>query len=298
VVGLLPSAGVRRTREREGQARGEVPPAAEAGAVFEVRRTAGEDDAPALRLQDVGKSFGDVHVLEDVDLQVTPGERVGVIGLNGAGKTTLFQVISGVYLPSSGRIELFGINATRLPASSRATLGLARTFQITLLYPKLTTAENIALALLGRRHRRYQFMLWRPLNRMPDIQRRVDELLAAVGLADLRDVEVRFLSYGHQRQAEVALALASDPALLLLDEPTAGLAQAEMPAMLRLLKALPDDLTILVVEHNLELIFEVVDRVVVLHQGKVLLDGSPREVQADPEVRRLYLGSRAAERGA
>jgi branched-chain amino acid transport system ATP-binding protein len=285
-------------REQGGRDGPERPPSADVDAAFTVRRAEQATDprAPALQLTGIGKSFGDVRVLEDVDLQVALGERVGIIGLNGAGKTTLFQVVTGVYAPSAGRIVLFGTDATALPASSRALLGLARTFQVTLLYPKLTAAENVALALLGRRHRRYQFVLWRALDRMPDVQQRIDELLAAVGLEDLHDVEVRYLSYGHQRQVEIALALASDPALLLLDEPTAGLSQAEMPAMLRLLKTLPPDLTILVVEHNLELIFEVVERVVVLHQGRVLLDGSPQEIQADPDVRRLYLGSRATER--
>lgn len=296
VVGLVPTARERRARELERAGRPETPPPADIGGVFSVRGAEAAGDGPALELTGIGKSFGDVRVLEDVDLRVAPGERVGVIGLNGAGKTTLFQVITGVYAPTSGRIALLGRDATALSASSRARLGLARTFQVTMLYPKLTAGENIALALLGRRFRRQQFVLWRPLDRLPDVQQRVDELLAAAGLADLRDVEVRYLSYGHQRQVEIALALAADPAVLLLDEPTAGLSQAEMPAMLRLLKALPDDLTILVVEHNLELIFEVVERVVVLHQGRVLLDAPPQQVRADAEVRRLYLGSRAAER--
>jgi ABC-type branched-subunit amino acid transport system ATPase component len=245
----------------------------------------------------VHKSFGDVHVLTDVDLLVRSGERVGIIGLNGAGKTTLFQVVTGIYAPSAGQIHIGGHDATGLSPNRRNALGLARTFQVTMLYPRLTAGQNLALALLGRRFRRYRFTMWRPLTRMPDLRRRIDELLEGVGLRNVRDVEVRHLSYGHQRQVEVALALASDPALILLDEPTAGLSQAESPAMIRLLRSLPAELTILVVEHNLELIFEVVQRVVVLHEGRVIMDGPADEVRGDPEVRRLYLGSRAGPGG-
>ena len=252
-------------------------------------RSTGTD---ALVLEGVGKSFGDVTVLRDVDITVGPGERLGIIGLNGAGKTTLFNVMTGLHRPTSGSLRMLGHDVTHMPPHRRSALGLARTFQVTTLYPRLTAHENIAVALLGRRHRRIQYVMWRPLSSVVDVGQQAREILEGVGLADLGDVEVRYLSYGHQRQVEVALALAADPELLLLDEPTAGLAQAEIPRMLELLKALPEHLTILVVEHNLEVIFEIVTRVIVLHEGRVIIDDAPEAVRADPDVRQLYFGSR------
>jgi branched-chain amino acid transport system ATP-binding protein len=251
----------------------------------------------ALVLEDVGMSFGDVRVLSDVDLVVDRGERTGIIGLNGAGKTTLFNVITGIHAPTRGRLRMFGQDVTTLAPHRRSALGLARTFQVTTLYPRLTALENIALALMGRRHRRTRYVLWRPLSSITDLTVQAREILDGVGMADFGAIEVRRLSYGHQRQVEVALALAADPEVLLLDEPTAGLAQAEIPRMLRLLKALPDHLTILIVEHNLEVIFEIVTRVIVLHEGRVIVDGPPEVVRADPDVRQLYFGSWASRDG-
>ena len=235
--------------------------------------------SPALALERVSKSFGDLHVLSDVTFSVERGERVGIIGLNGAGKTTLFHVISGIEPPSSGRIALFARDVTNAPPSRRAALGLSRTFQITLLYPSLTVQENIDIALLGSTYRRYRFQVWAPLAAYRDLEARSRELLEAVGLWPYRGIEVRRLSYGHQRQLEVALALAPEPSLLLLDEPTAGLAQPEIASMQRLLASLPPDLAVVTVEHHLEVIFKFVGRVLVLHQGRVLMDGLPTDVQ-------------------
>ena len=254
----------------------------------------GARSGPALALEGISKSFGDLKVLSGVTLSVKPGERVGIIGLNGAGKTTLFHVISGLEPPSSGRIVLFGRDVTSAPPSRRAALGLSRTFQITLLYPSLTVRQNMDVALLGSTFRRYRFRLWAPLGTYRDLEARSRELLEAVGLWSYRDTEVRHLSYGHQRQLEVALALAPEPSLLLLDEPTAGLAQPEIASMQRLLASLPPELTVLAVEHHLEFIFEFVERVLVLHQGGVLTDGPPRAVRQDPLVRDLYFGVHAA----
>lgn len=249
---------------------------------------------PALALEGVCKSFGDLRVLSDVTFSVGPGERVGIIGLNGAGKTTLFHVISGLEPRSSGRIALFGHNVTSAPPSRRAALGLSRTFQITMLYPSLTVRENIDVALLGSTYRRWRFHFWAPLAAYRGLEARSRELLEAVGLWSYRDTEVRHLSYGHQRQLEVALALAPEPSLLLLDEPTAGLAQPEIASMQRLLASLPPELTVVAVEHHLEFIFQFVRRVLVLHQGSVLTDGLPSTVRQDPQVRDLYFGAHAA----
>jgi ABC-type branched-subunit amino acid transport system ATPase component/ABC-type branched-subunit amino acid transport system permease subunit len=248
----------------------------------------------ALELVGVGKAFDDVRVLTDVGFTVTAGERVGIIGLNGAGKTTLFHVISGIERPSGGRILLFGHDVTRASPSGHAALGLSRTFQVTLLYPSLTVRENIEVALLGSTFRRYRFRLWRPLPTHRDIRARSRELLEAVGLWPHRDIEVRHLSYGHQRQLEIAVALAPDPTVLLLDEPTAGLSQVEIADMRRLLASLPRDQTVIVVEHHLEVIFEFVDRVLVLHQGRIIMDGPPDAVRNDAQVQALYFGGHAA----
>jgi ABC-type branched-subunit amino acid transport system ATPase component/ABC-type branched-subunit amino acid transport system permease subunit len=249
----------------------------------------------ALELIGVDKAFDDVRVLTGVGFTVTAGERVGVIGLNGAGKTTLFHVISGIERPSGGRILLFGHDVTRASPRQHAALGLSRTFQVTLLYPSLTVRENIEVALLGSTFRRYRFRLWRALRTHGDVRARSQPLLEAVGLWRQRDVEVRYLSYGHQRQLEIALALAPDPRVLLLDEPTAGLSQGEIADMRRRLASLPRDHTVVVVEHNLELIFEFVDRVLVLHQGRIIMDGQPGAVRKDAQVQALYFGGPAGE---
>ena len=295
----------RLSVQRKGEPLGdtpELPEAAEACATQPTeprpfgRATAGRGarPGPALALENVGKRFGDLQVLSNVTFSIEPGERVGIIGLNGAGKTTLFHVISGLEPPSDGRVSLLGSDVTNAPPSRRAALGLSRTFQITLLYPSLTVRENMAVALLGSTYRRYRFHLWAPLFAYGDLEMRSRELLEAVGLWSYRDIEVHRLSYGHQRQLEVALALAPEPSLLLLDEPTAGLAQPEIARMQRLLASLPPELTVVAVEHHLEVIFEFVARVLVLHQGSVLMDGLPSKVRQDPQVRDLYFGTHAA----
>jgi branched-chain amino acid transport system ATP-binding protein len=269
-------------------------PATESRPFAGIAARRGARSGPALALGDVSKSFGDLRVLSEVTFSVEPGERVGIIGLNGAGKTTLFHVISGLEPPSGGRISLFGHDLTRAPPSRRAALGLSRTFQITLLYPSLTVRENMDIALLGSTYGRHRFHLWAPLAAYRDLGARSRELLEAVGLWPYRDTEVGHLSYGHQRQLEIALALAPEPNLLLLDEPTAGLAQPEIRSMQRLLASLPPQLTVVVVEHHLEVIFEFVERVLVLHQGSVLTDGLPSAVRQDPQVRDLYFGTHTA----
>jgi branched-chain amino acid transport system ATP-binding protein len=247
-----------------------------------------------LKLTGVNKAFGDLRVLTDINFTVTAGERVGIIGLNGAGKTTLFHVISGIEPPTRGRVALFGHDMTAASPSRRAALGLSRTFQVTLLYPRLTVRENMEVALLGSTHRRYRLRLWRPLRSHGDVRARSREMLEVMGLWPYENIDVRHLSYGHQRQLEIALALAPEPTLLLLDEPTAGLSRVEIAAMRRLLASLPRDLTMLVVEHHLEVIFEFVERVVVLHQGSIIMDGPPSAVRKDAQVQDLYFGTHAA----
>jgi len=279
----------RGTVARATGVQGTAAPTAAGG-----RQANGTPAASAVELRKLSKAFGDLRVLTGLDLRVNIGERVGIIGLNGSGKTTLFHVISGIERASEGRVVLFGRDVTKTPPSARAALGLSRTFQITLLYPRLTVQENLELALLGSTHRRYRFCWWSPLHRHRDVRAKAQELLKAVGLQPYSHVEVRRLSYGHQRQLEIALALAPQPALLLLDEPTAGLSQAEIVEMRRLLASLPEELTVLVVEHHLEVIFELVERVLVLHQGAIIMDGPPSAVRTDRQVQDVYFGARAA----
>ena len=244
---------------------------------------------PALSVSDLSKAFGGLRAVEGVALSVAPGERRALIGPNGAGKTTLFNLISGDLPPSGGRIALFGRDVTNLPPNRRAALGLARTYQITNLFPSLTVLENLLLAVQALE--RTKLALLRPVTAYPHLYTRAHAILDSVGLADKVGEVVKNLSHGEQRQMEIALALAGRPRLLLLDEPTAGLSPAESRMMTGLLKQLDNGITLLVIEHDMDVAFELTDRVTVLHNGKVVADGSGDEVRADPLVREIYLGS-------
>ncbi len=243
---------------------------------------------PALVLSDVSKAFEGLRAVDGVSLEVASGERRAIIGPNGAGKTTLFSLISGETQPTSGRITLFGRDVTRLPPHRRAALGLARTYQITNLFPRLTALENCLLAVQGLMPTK--FHLHRALSRYPALFDRARRVLDAVGLLDKADETVRNLSHGAQRQLEIALALAGKPRLLLLDEPTAGLSPAESHMMTALLKTLDPAITLLVIEHDMDVAFQLTDRIMVLHHGKVLADGLAHEVKANPVVQEIYLG--------
>jgi branched-chain amino acid transport system ATP-binding protein len=243
----------------------------------------------ALNVTDLSKAFGGLRAVEGVALSVAPGERRALIGPNGAGKTTLFNLISGDVSPSGGRIALFGRDVTALPPNRRAALGLARTYQITNLFASLTVLENLLLAVQALE--RTKLTLLRPITAYPQLYTRAHATLDSVGLADKAGEVVKNLSHGEQRQMEIALALACRPRLLLLDEPTAGLSPAESRMMTDLLKQLDDGITLLVIEHDMDVAFELTDRVTVLHNGKVVADGSGGEVKADPLVREIYLGS-------
>jgi branched-chain amino acid transport system ATP-binding protein len=244
---------------------------------------------PALNLSGLCKAFGGLRAVEGVDLTVAPGERRALIGPNGAGKTTLFNLISGDLPPSGGRIMFFGRDMTTLPPNRRAALGVARTYQITNLFPSLTVLDNLVLAVQALE--RIKFMLLRPITTYPHLYARARAILDSVGLADKEGEVVKNLSHGEQRQMEIALALAGRPRLLLLDEPSAGLSPAETRLMTALLKRLDEAITLLVIEHDMDVAFALTDRVTVLHNGKVVADGSGEEVKANPMVREIYLGS-------
>src|SRR5262245_49353079 len=243
----------------------------------------------ALCLSDLSKAFGGLMAVDGVSLQVQPGERRALLGPNGAGKTTLFHLISGELAPTRGHIHLFGRDVTRLPPHRRAALGMARTYQITNLFPQLTVLQNCLLAAQGLSP--VKFHLHRALSRYPALFARAQASLDAVGLTGKEAEVVHNLSYGEQRQLEIALALAGSPRLLLLDEPTAGLSPAESHAMTALLKALDPAITLLVIEHDMDVAFGLTDRITVLHYGKVVTDGLAREVKANVLVQEIYLGA-------
>jgi len=243
----------------------------------------------ALRLEKVSKWFGGLRAVDDVELVVHPGERRALIGPNGAGKTTLFNLIAGVLPASAGRITLFGDDVTRLAEHRRAALGLTRTFQITNLFPSLSVLDNVRLA--AQALTRAKFAMLRPLTRFRELEARAREALAAVGLDDRAETIVRHLSHGEQRQLEIALALAGRPRVLLLDEPAAGLSQAEAHMMTALLRGLDPAITLLIIEHDMDIALEVAQHVTVLHYGRVIADGPRDVVKADPTVREIYLGA-------
>ena len=243
----------------------------------------------ALSLSDVSKAFGGLRAVDGVSLQVKPGERRALIGPNGAGKTTLFSLISGEQPLTGGRILLFGKDVTRLAPHRRAALGLSRTYQITNLFPHLTALQNCLLAAQALSPVKFHFH--RALARYPALFERARAVLDAVGLGDKGEETVQNLSHGEQRQLEIALALAGTPQLILLDEPTAGLSPAESHLMTALLKKLDPAITLLVIEHDMDVAFELANRVTVLHYGKVVADGLAEEVKANPLVQEIYLGT-------
>jgi len=243
----------------------------------------------ALKLENITKWFGGLRAVDGVELAVRPGERRALIGPNGAGKTTLFNLIAGVLPTSAGRISLFGQDVTRLAQHRRAALGLTRTFQITNLFPNLTVLDNVQLA--AQALTPAKFSMLRPLSHFADLEARAREALAAVGLEDRARTTVRHLSHGEQRQLEIALGLAGKPRVLLLDEPAAGLSHAEARLMTDLLRRLDPAITLLIIEHDMDIALEVAQQVTVLHYGKVIADGPRETVKADPTVREIYLGA-------
>jgi branched-chain amino acid transport system ATP-binding protein len=248
-----------------------------------------DGDAAALTLTKVTKSFGGLTAVNAVTLSVARGERRAIIGPNGAGKTTLFSLISGEALPDTGQIRLLGHDVTRMAPHRRAGLGMARTYQITNLFPRLAAFDNCVLA--AQALSPVKLHLHRDMARYPAVLERAHRVLDAVGLADKATAVVRDLSHGEQRQLEIALALAGDPEVLLLDEPTAGLSPAESAMMTALLKRLDPRMTLLIIEHDMDVAFALTDRITVLHFGKVVADGVGEAVKADPLVQEIYLGT-------
>jgi branched-chain amino acid transport system ATP-binding protein len=247
------------------------------------------DQVPVLELKGLSKSFGGLRAVRDVSLTVARGARRAIIGPNGAGKTTLFNLITGIYPATSGQVLLFGRDVTAWPSHRRTALGMARTFQITSLFPALSVLENVLLAMEGTRPTK--FVMWRFQSSYRDLQEKALRLLERASFLDRKDIEVRYLSHGEQRQLEIVLGLASDPKILLLDEPAAGLSSGESAEMVKFLMGLDPDLAILLIEHDMDVVFDVADRISVLHFGEVLETGTPEEVHSSPRVQEIYLGA-------
>ena len=243
----------------------------------------------ALELHDLNKAFGGLRVTVTVNLAVEPGERRLIIGPNGAGKTTLFNLITGELRANSGRIILFGQDLSGIAARRRTHLGLARTYQIITLFPGETLARNITLSLLGLSRLR-----WNPvvrLNGQRDLLHQAHETLVRVGLDHLADRPVAQTSYGERRRVEIAMALAQRPKVLLLDEPFAGLSVEERRDVLSMINSIPRDVTIVMIEHDMDVALEFAERITVLHFGQVIVEGTRAEVVQHPRTKEIYLGN-------
>lgn len=242
----------------------------------------------ALDVVDLCKAFGGLQVTRSVNLRVEPGERHLLIGPNGAGKTTLFNLIAGDLAPGSGRIELMGKPVTRTATADRAQLGLARTYQIVTLFGRDTLLHNVKLALLGK-----STLRWRPWGSFEQdeaLSGRALQVLASVGLEDKAKLPLEQTSYGEKRRLEIAMALAQQPRVLLLDEPLAGLSSEERETVTALLRRIDRSVTIVMIEHDMEVALAFADRITLLHYGEVILAGTRQEVVADPRTREIYLG--------
>lgn len=244
--------------------------------------------AAALGLRNLTKHFGALKAVEQVSMAIEEGERRAVIGPNGAGKTTLFHVVSGVLPPSSGRIEVFGSDVTALPTHKRIALGMARTFQITNLFRKLTVEHNVILALQALSPTKLS--MFRTVGANKELTRAAEQQMEEWKMLDRRHALVTELSYGEQRALEIMLAVCQKPRLLLLDEPTAGLSPAETATAAETIRKLPRDMAMLLIEHDMDVAFDLCDTMTVLHLGEVLATGSPASVRANPQVQEIYLG--------
>jgi len=241
-----------------------------------------------LRIQDVYKNFSGTEVLNGVNLEIKSGERHAIIGPNGAGKSTLFNLITGLYKPTRGKIFFGEQDITDWPIRRICRLGLARSFQITNIFPKMTVYENVRNAIVSKVNNRYACLTF--LDRNKRIEEQSDQLVSLVNLDSVRNSAAAELSYGMQRQLELGLTLALDPVLVMLDEPTSGFNREDSHKMVTLIKEVTNNRTLLMVEHDMEVVFKLADRITVLSYGRVLASGTPDEIQENEEVRKAYLG--------
>jgi len=242
-----------------------------------------------LKVENLGQNFGGLHVLFDLSFSLESGEKVALIGPNGAGKTTLLNVLTGFISPAAGQIFFLDRDITGMSSHRRAFLGLARSFQLNTLFPNLSLIINVLLAIQGVQSTRYHW--FRPITAFRDNLMAARELLDLVDLWDERETPVDALGYGQQRLVEIILAIASKPKLLFLDEPSAGLSSGESSHLIDMIQSLTENTTVFFSAHDLDLVFTLADRVVVLYYGKIIAQGTPEVIQNDPKVREIYLGS-------
>lgn len=241
-----------------------------------------------LKTESLTKRFGALTALDEVDLSVVANEIHSVIGPNGAGKTTLFNLLMGVYKPSEGRIEFDGQDITGKSVHKRPKLGISRSYQITNVYPSMSVFENLQTA-VGLFHGNY-YDMFRPLNRQSHIEQRTEALLNRVGLSEKRDITTNNLSHGDMRHLEIGMALAAEPQLLLLDEPTAGMGSRETNETMGFIRELAEEMAVVLIEHNIEGVMEVSDRITVLEQGEVIATNGPDKIRENETVQNAYLG--------
>ncbi|MEQ1407065.1 ABC transporter ATP-binding protein [Neorhizobium sp. Rsf11] len=242
---------------------------------------------PIMSVANVGKQFGGLIALKGITADFKEGQITAIIGPNGAGKSTFFNILSGALKPSSGTLKFRGADMAGVPQHDYVHRGIARSYQITNIFPNLAVLENVRVAAQAFRSR---MNIWTNRGVYEDIEEKASATLAAVGLSGRAGTLAKFLAHGQQRALEIAIALVADPALLLLDEPTAGMGPEETREMVALIEKLAADRTILLVEHKMKMILGLSDRVIVLHHGELLADGTPEEIRANGEVRRVYLG--------
>ncbi len=241
-----------------------------------------------LETQSIFHDFKGLEVLFDINLGIQEGERHAVIGPNGAGKTTLFNLITGKYRPTRGAVFLDGKEITSRPIPWRARNGLARSFQITNLFPRLTVFQSLRTAVLSRRGIRLNPIV--NVGRMKDVNEEVESLLERIGLEDQRDVPAGMLAYGQQRALEIGLTLALRPRVMLLDEPTAGMSTDETREVVELIRRVTEGMTLVIIEHDMEVVFDLAERITVLHYGRILASGPKESIREDPRVKEAYLG--------
>jgi branched-chain amino acid transport system ATP-binding protein len=241
-----------------------------------------------LRTERLTRAFGSLVAVDRVDVSIRRGELRSIIGPNGAGKTTFFRLISGEMVPSSGRIWFGEREITGLPQHAVVRLGIAKSYQITNVFPHLTVHENLRVAVQGHAH---AFNFWVRADALAGVSARATALLQTVGLAAKGDRLAAHLSHGEKRHLEIGIALATEPALLLLDEPTAGMSPEETDETMRLIRELGRDRTVILVEHKMKVVMRISDRITVFHQGQVLADGTPDEIRANERVQQTYLGA-------
>ena len=262
-------------------------PAAAAPAAVGARSALGSNDA--LTLSNVTRAFGALRAVDDVSISVAAGQKYAVLGSNGAGKTTLFNAITGDFPPTAGRIQFFGEDITLLPPHERIRKGLRRTYQSSLLFRDLSVRDNLFLAVRGVASGRFSFLPARPAHASSAA---TDDLLDRVRLTHIADESVANLAHGQQRQLEIGMALAGAPRLILFDEPAAGLSPAERRELVALLRSLPAHMSFVLIEHDLDIALRVVERVTVMHNGRVLKTGTPSEIENDSQVQAIYMGGK------